>query len=140
MKAKILIVDDDKDLVMSYEILLEALGHTVACAYDGREGLEKAREFCPDLIILDVMMATKTEGIDVAREIQNTPQLHGVPVILITGVRRAMDLGFSLSPDQDFLPVEAVLEKPVRPEELVARIEAAVSKRNTVTPLDSPQT
>jgi CheY-like chemotaxis protein len=76
----------------------------------------------PDLILLDVMMTTKSEGFSVARELHEDPKLRATPVIMVTGVRKEMSLPFGFEPDGDWLPVKAVLEKPVKPELLLKTI------------------
>ena len=121
-KKKILLVDDDRDLVASNQDLLESEGYEVFTAHDGAAGLEKAKEVRPDLMILDVMMATSSEGFEVSREIPKTPELAGLPVIMLTGVREKMHLPFGFEPDEAWLPVKTVLEKPVDPGKLLAAV------------------
>ena len=119
----ILIVDDDASLVESTKDLLEANGYEVIYAYEGESGLEMAKEHKPDLMILDVMMATKTQGFEVARKVPETPELKDLPILLVTGVRGKMGLGYGFEPDMTWLPVERVMEKPVEPARLLATIE-----------------
>ena len=69
------------------------------------------------------MMTTQSEGFDVARELEGDADLKGTPVVMITGIRKEMNLPFGLVPDSDWLPVKAVLEKPVKPEVLLKTIE-----------------
>jgi len=123
MSKKILIIDDDPDFVDAIVNLLDAKGYDVASASNGKDGIEKARQYRPDLILLDVMMTTKSEGFDVARQFQSDQQLKGIPVVLVTGVRREMNLPFGFEPDDQWLPVKAVLEKPIKPEVLLKTIE-----------------
>ncbi len=126
--TKVLIVDDDPDFVESNQDLLEAYGYDVATASDGTSGLELARTFRPDVMILDVMMATETEGFEVARRIPETPELRDVRVLLVTGVTKDMRLPYSFEPDDTWLPVERVLEKPIAPERLLSEIEKVAGK------------
>jgi two-component system alkaline phosphatase synthesis response regulator PhoP len=122
MAKKVLIIDDDADFVESLVNLLEARGYRVASAFNGQEGVEKAQTETPDLIILDVMMTTKDEGFNVARQLQQDEKVKGTPVILVTGVRREMNLPFGFEPDEAWLPVKDVLEKPVKPEVLLKAV------------------
>jgi two-component system alkaline phosphatase synthesis response regulator PhoP len=122
MSKRILLVDDDQDFVASVEEWLKANGYEVTVAFDGASGLEKARQLKPDLIILDVMMGTDTEGIEVSRKIAESPELRVLPVLLLTGIRKAKNLPFGLTPDENWLPVKTVLEKPVPPETLLKEI------------------
>lgn len=126
MAKKVLVIDDDPDFVDAIVNVLDAKGYEVDSAPNGKIGLAKAKEKKPDVILLDVMMTTKSEGFDVAREINKDDQLKGVPVILVTGVRKEMSLPFGFEPDEDWLPVKGVLEKPVKPEILLKAIEANI--------------
>ncbi|MFA6134478.1 MAG: CBS domain-containing protein [Phycisphaerae bacterium] len=128
-KQTILLVDDDVDFVKSTTDFLEAHGYTVLSAHDGEAGFELARKKRPDLMILDVMMATKTEGFEVARKIPECPDLRTMPVLLVTGVRREMQLGFRLEPDETWLPVSRVMEKPIDPGVFIATVEELLRRR-----------
>lgn len=121
-KAKILLVDDDVDFVTSNTDLLEAHGYQIISAHDGAAGLELAKREHPDLMVLDVMMATKTEGFEIARKIPAAPELRNMPVLLVTGIRSEMKLGFRLEPDETWLPVNRILEKPIDPAVFVETI------------------
>ncbi|MFW5996701.1 MAG: response regulator [Verrucomicrobiota bacterium] len=127
--TKILLVDDDNDLVESTVLLLESHNYQVMSAGDGKSGFQKAREIKPDLMILDVMMTTKTEGFDVARKIAADPDLRDMPVILLTGIRREMELPYGFEPDEDWLPVYTVLEKPLEPDKLISKIEELLQQK-----------
>ena len=123
MANKVLIIDDNEELVDATTNLLEAKGYDVVSAFNGKDGVEKAKAENPDIILLDVMMTTKSEGFDVAREMHKEESLKGTPVIIVTGIRKEMNLSFGFEPDEDWLPVKAVLEKPVKPDVLLKTIE-----------------
>lgn len=122
-QTKILLVDDDADFVVSTSALLEAHNYSVISAYDGKSGFQKADDEKPDLLLLDVMMSTKTEGFDVARQIAQHEKLKKMPVILLTGIRNDMNLPYGFEPDEEWLPVYKVMEKPVQPDKLINTIE-----------------
>lgn len=122
MKKRILLVDDNEEFVTSMKDVLEAHGFEVEVASDGTSGLEAAKRMRPDLMVLDVMMATETEGFDLSRDISRIKELSNMPVIILTGIRRALHLSFKFEPDDQWLPVKAVLEKPVSPEKLIQEI------------------
>jgi two-component system, OmpR family, alkaline phosphatase synthesis response regulator PhoP len=123
---KILLVDDNVDFVESNKDLLEANGYQVSVAYDGAAGLEKAKQERPDLIILDVMMAHDTEGFEVSRKVPQQPELRNTKVILVTGIRKEKHLAYNFEPDETWLPVEKILEKPVPPETLLDEVKKAL--------------
>ncbi len=123
---KIVIVDDDREFAESNRDLLEAYGYEVAVAHDGASGLALAKKLRPSLMILDVMMTTDTEGFDVARQVPETPELRGMKVLLVTGVAKALNLPGVLKPDDTWLPVDHILEKPISPGRLIAEVERLV--------------
>jgi two-component system alkaline phosphatase synthesis response regulator PhoP len=127
MAKKILIVDDDPDLVEAVSMILESKNFDVAAAYGGIEGLQKARTENPDLIVLDVMMPDK-DGYAVCKELKADPALSKIPVLLLTAVvskisttRYTQQMGMETEADD-------YIDKPVEPEVLVKRIEALLSK------------
>jgi two-component system alkaline phosphatase synthesis response regulator PhoP len=127
MAKKILIVDDDPDLVEAVTMILESKNYDVAAAYGGIEGLQKARTENPDLIVLDVMMPDK-DGYAVCKDLKADPALSKIPVLLLTAVvskisttRYTQQMGMETEADD-------YIDKPVEPEVLVKRIEALLSK------------
>jgi CheY-like chemotaxis protein len=124
--ATILVVDDDAGLRESMAEVLTAHGYSVVQAVNGEEGYLKAKEVKPDLILLDVMMSHNREGFDIAKRLKGDEDTRGLPVIMITGIRKAMRLPFGYEPDDDWLPVKAVLEKPVQPEQLLKHVHEAI--------------
>lgn len=123
MGKKILVVDDDPDFVEATSTLLEARGYDVITASDGEDGFERAKKDHPSLILLDVMMKYDTQGFDIAKNLHAEELTKGIPVVMITGVRREKNLPFSFEPDEDWLPVKAVIEKPIKPDALLSIVE-----------------
>jgi two-component system, OmpR family, alkaline phosphatase synthesis response regulator PhoP len=128
MAKKVLMIDDDPEFVDAITNILDAKGYDVVSAGDGKDGVTKAKQEKPDIILLDVMMTTKSEGFDVARELSKDANLKGTPVVMLTGVRKEMNLPFGFEPDADWLPVAAFLEKPIKPETLLKTIEENIKK------------
>lgn len=126
MNRRILIVDDDRAYVDAVRSVLEAAGYQVMSACTGEEGILMAQNQPPDLIIMDVMMARLTEGFDVSRELAKQDKLRTIPILLVTGIREAMHLPSVPQPDETWLPVRAVLEKPIKPQALLAEIQKAL--------------
>lgn len=115
----ILVVDDDIDLVEIIRVTLEREGYKVIDAQSGERGLELARTKNPDLIILDVMMGTVDEGFQVAYQLRNENDTRDTPILMLTAVADQTGFRFDAGKDQDFLPVNEFLEKPVSPRKLV---------------------
>ena len=127
MAKKVLIIDDDADFREVIVNLVEAKGYAALTAQDGREGFEKAKKEQPNIILLDVMMAHKTEGFDAARDLHTDAATKAIPVVMVTGIRKDMNLPFGFEPNEDWLPTKAVLEKPVKPDVLLKTIEENIS-------------
>jgi DNA-binding response OmpR family regulator len=128
--AKILIVDDDLDLANAMQAILESRDYTVVTASDKAGGMELVRTEKPDLLILDVIMSTWSDGFDMARELKSQSELKDVPILMLTGVRDKTGIDFKSSAgDPTWLPVDAFLDKPVESETLLAEVEKILSKR-----------
>lgn len=131
----ILIIDDDRDLVNSIRIVLESKDYNVRAAYNGKEGFGKIEEKTPDLIVLDVMMATDTEGFDLAFKLKNNPEYQGTPIVMITAFPKKMA---EEGPDKfqhilgESWPVSHFLEKPIDPGELLSTVEDILREANRV--------
>jgi len=102
---KVLLVDDEVDFVEINKAALENKGYEVIPAYTGKEGLEKALKEKPDIIILDVMITTKTNGFDVASELRKHKEMKDVPIIMLTAIRERMDIKWEIQPDEEWLPI-----------------------------------
>ena len=126
-KGTILVVDDDPDIVAVTSTILKSAGYAVVGANNGAEGLKKARETKPKLIILDVMMGSTTEGFHVAYEIRKDPQLAATPILMLTAIEKQTGMKFSPDKDEDYLPVEEFVSKPIDPDDLLARVERLIA-------------
>ena len=116
----ILLVDDDADFVEINRAILETNGFRVIAAYNPKECLEKAQAAKPDLIVLDVMMTTPTDGFQLTHTIRGDAALKKVPILMVTSVNAQNPYRFE--PDETWLPVDGFLEKPVAPETLLAEV------------------
>ena len=126
-KAKILLVDDDIDFVETTKIVLESKPYEVIVAHEGDEALRKAREESPDLILLDIIMPVK-DGFTAAEQLKKDPQLSKIPTLMLTGF--AAKRGETTIPVSRGFTLEAedYIDKPVSPEELLARVEKYLKK------------
>ncbi len=123
-KGRIVVVDDDVQLVESVTTLLESVGYEVFSAYRAEKGFDLAKEKRPDLILLDVMFAGPPgpDGFEISRRMKKDPDLQDTPVVMLSGVKKVLELGYDITPDEDFMPVEAFIDKPVKPEKLLTTI------------------
>jgi CheY-like chemotaxis protein len=128
-KATILVIDDDEDIRLALQTLLESKDYAVETAGTKEEGLEKFTSVKPDLAILDVMMVSWQDGFELARELKKDPELKNIPILMLTGVEDKTGFEFkSAAGDQEWLPVEGFLDKPVEPEVLLAEVEKLLNK------------
>jgi len=114
--GRALIVDDEADARQFIRAVLEPDGWEIAEAENGQTGLEQARAFKPDLVILDIQMPEQG-GFTMFNELKKEPELGNCKVIMLTGVREKTGLGFSGEEMGEFYGTEpdAYLEKPVQP-------------------------
>jgi two-component system alkaline phosphatase synthesis response regulator PhoP len=133
--AKILVIDDDPDIILSVRMALEAGNHEVISAPNGKEGVEMIKSKKPDLIILDVMMDTKTEGFQLALKLRNPDpsseyfKFKDIPILMLTAIHSTTPLRFE--PDIDYLPVELFVDKPIDPDDLVNKVDWLLTREKT---------
>lgn len=120
--GKILVVDDEPDIVEFISYNLKSKGYQIATASDGIEALKKAKEFKPDLVLLDVMMPNK-DGMQTLRELRITPGLESIAIIFLTALsdEKSEIEGLKLGADD-------YIAKPIKPELLLTRIAAALRR------------
>jgi CheY-like chemotaxis protein len=125
-KKSVLLVDDDADFVEQNRLLLEDSGYLVRIAHSGRQALELVADGRPDLIILDMMMESENAGFDLSRELRNSEYTKGIPLVMITSVNDIRP--FRIEPDHTWLPVDALIEKPVDPPLLLDVVNRILAK------------
>ena len=124
MKHKILIVDDERDIVVILKLALEKEGYYVIEAYDGLEALEKVAQNKPDIILLDIMMP-KMDGHSVNLKLKENKETAGIPVIVITGRGQLKELIQS----RQEISIVAYLEKPFTVSMLLVKIREALGEK-----------
>ena len=129
--ARILIVDDDTDLIEGQKTFLEKNGYTVETGLTVEEGLEKAKESAPDMIIADLMMEHYDSGFVFCKKVRDLPGLERVPILMQTAAPRKVGFTFETgaSPGREWMKVDEVLTKPVPLEHLLGKIEQYLSGR-----------
>jgi DNA-binding response OmpR family regulator len=134
-KGLILVVDDDPDIVATSRIILESNGYEVRTASSGKEAMDLLSRCKPDLMLLDVMMASDTEGFDLAFRLKEDPEFKGLPIIMLTAflekVRTEGPGPFEFILGEQW-PVEWLFEKPLDTKKLLAKIEAIFKTRKIV--------
>lgn len=122
MKSRILVVDDEKDLVNLVRYNLEKAGYEVLCTYDGLSVQDMVLEHQPHLIILDLMLPDRS-GYDICRDLKNAPETKQIPIIMLTARSSEYNrvAGFECG-------VEDYVVKPFSPRELVLRVKAILAR------------
>ncbi len=125
--ARILVVDDEPDMVEMIKAALESASHQVIAAFNGKEGIEKAKIEKPDAIVLDIMMPEK-DGFAACKELKGDPACKDIPILILTAVgehfantRYAKSMGLELE-------AEDYIDKPLDPKLLVARLAKLLKK------------
>jgi CheY-like chemotaxis protein len=127
-KARIFMVDDDTDLVDIVRSVLEAAGYEFASASSATEALDIIDNITPDLIILDVMMEDLVAGFRVVNQLRNfelfpqNKKYENVSILMMTSIQQQTRMKFSGDAGSRLLPIDAFMEKPVKPRLLLEKI------------------
>ena len=138
-RKKLLMIDDDVNLVDVFRLVCTAKGYEFHGAYSASEGLQKILEVGPDVIILDVIMEDFVAGFRVVSELRADPQsryarFSRVPIIMLTSVTSKTQVDFAERVGTALLPVDAFVEKPVKPGEMLATIESVLARSGSAPP------
>jgi DNA-binding response OmpR family regulator len=126
-KATVLLIDDDPDFVAGTRVILEANGYRALTALNGEDGLTLARSEKPDLILLDIIMPTQ-DGFMVCEALKSEVELADIPVIMLTGFSERLRQTSYAAIQGLMMEADDYLDKPVRPRELIRRVEAVLSR------------
>ncbi len=122
-KKRILVVDDEPELVKAIQIRLETSGYEVLTACDGEEGLKKTKEYKPDLIVLDILMP-KIQGNVMAAALKEDKETRDIPIIFLTCLAEGVDHGGGVIADNFFIA------KPFDYKELLSVINKVLNRKN----------
>ncbi len=118
-QPKILVVDDDPDFVEAMRLTLEPNGYAVVSAASGAEGLAKLESDAPDLVILDVIMASVLDGLQMSQRMRDSAR--DVPILMVTSIANT-DYA-ALFPTDEYIHIDGFLSKPVPPDVLLQRVQ-----------------
>jgi CheY-like chemotaxis protein len=118
--AKILVVDDDPDFVEIMRTILESANYHVITASNGQQGLAKVKAEHPDLMLLDIMMSSVLDGLDLSEQLALDPEAKYMPVIMVSSIADTPHAG--LFPTEQMVHMDAWLSKPVDPKGLLSKV------------------
>ena len=128
-KEKILVVDDENDIVELLQYNLEKEGYRISCAFSGEKCLEFIKTKLPDLVLLDLMLP-EIDGLDVCKVLKNNPQTSSIPIIMLTAKGEETDIVLGLE-----LGADDCITKPFNLRELLARVKAVLRRtKNNISP------
>lgn len=124
---KVLLIDDDADVHEVVKMILEPKGFTVECALTGPSGLDAARRLMPDVLLLDIMLDTPSEGFHIAYTLKNDELLKSVPIVIISSIGKKMGIDYAKELGTDYVPASVFIEKPFDAETLLKAVNQALS-------------
>jgi CheY-like chemotaxis protein len=123
---KVLIVDDDPGYHETLRAVLAPAGYSVVSARSKQDGLEAARRETPDIILLDIMMETTTDGFEFCQEARRDPSIKHTPILGLSAIGSILEGYLPSDFDPDLFPVDGYLSKPVTPEKLLAELKRLI--------------
>ncbi|MEC7583987.1 MAG: response regulator transcription factor [Planctomycetota bacterium] len=121
-KSKVLVIEDESDILEVIQYNLEREGHKVIPCRDGEEGLSRIRTDNPDLVILDLMLPGM-DGVEVCQRVKSDPMTNSIPIIMVTAKGEEADVVLGLG-----IGADDYITKPFSPKELVARIKVVMRR------------
>lgn len=125
---RILLADDDPDYIEINRTILEANGYEVEAAYTSTEAITKIREQKFDMVILDLMMEEKDAGFTVAYAIREDENLKDMPILMLSSAEQQTGFSFEVDRDKEWMKVDDFASKPLKPAELVNKIEELLGR------------
>jgi CheY-like chemotaxis protein len=128
-KIRILIADDDPDFIEINKTVLQAAGYETDEALTSKEALKKLRAGHYDLLILDLMMEERDAGFTVAYAVRDDEHLKHLPILMLTSAEQKTGFKFDISADKDWMKVDDLAAKPLKPAELIQRVNKLLGKK-----------
>ncbi len=125
----VVLIEDDTDMHDVIRMMLEPVGYTLTCCTTGQEGVDTVRRERPDVILLDIMLSSPTEGFHLAYEMKKDEVLKDTPIIIISSIGQKMGMDFAKELGSDYVPVELFLEKPLDTQRLRESMEQVLEQR-----------
>lgn len=123
----IVIIDDDPDVREALTLMLEPSGYRITCCATGPEGVDAVLGILPDLIMLDIMLASPSEGFHVAYELRRGQTTKMIPIIMISSIGQTMGLDYAKELGSEYMPANKFLEKPLTVETVLGTVQEVLT-------------
>ena len=130
----IVIIDDDPDVREALTLILEPAGYRVTCCSTGPEGKEVIRADPPDVVLLDIMLASPSEGFHLAYELRHDEVLRAIPIIMISSIGETMGMDYARELGSEYIAAEMFLDKPLEASTVLNAVKETLSKRDRNNP------
>lgn len=127
-QVSILLIDDDADMHHAARLMLEPAGYEIRCESTGPAGLNAIRRDPPDLILLDIMLAAPTEGIELAATLKDNARFKGIPIIMISSIGQQIGADLAQQTGVDSVKAERFLEKPLSAQTLLTTVRDVLDR------------
>ena len=125
---RIVIIDDDPDVCEALALILGPSGCTLETYFTGPEGMAAIRAHPPDLLILDIMLASPVEGFHLAYELRKDAELQRIPIIMISAIGQTLGMDYAKELGVDSMPAEKFLEKPLSAETVLTTVREVLAR------------
>lgn len=127
-QKKILVIDDDPDVGEALRLMLEPAGYRLRVCATGSAGMAALRSDPPDLILLDIMLASPSEGFHIAYNVRQDDRYASIPIIMISSISETMGMDFERELGTDYIPVERFLSKPLQAATVLAAVKDTLAR------------
>lgn len=127
----IVIIDDDPDVREALTLMLEPAGYRLTCCSTGPEGTAAIQAEPPDVILLDIMLASPTEGFHLAYELKKDEAIAKIPIIMVSAIGQTMGMDYAKELGSDYVPAEKFLDKPLKVDVVLEAVREALTKRDS---------
>jgi len=126
-QAKILIIEDDRDMAEALRIILEGKSYNIKLAFDGKQGLNIIRKENPDLIILDLLLPGEN-GATICHTLKSSSKYQNIPILILTALTKKVESKIFPHQEEKSLEADEYLDKPVDPESLIEKVKKLLKR------------
>jgi len=125
---RIVIIDDDADVREALSMILQPAGYELTCCSTGPEGMAAIHANPPDVLLLDIMLSSPSEGFHLAYELRQDDTLGKIPIIMISSIGETMGMDYSKELGSEYVPAEKFLDKPLTSETVLRAVAEVLAQ------------